>query len=175
MSTSNQTGIEDVITLSNISDYDSMLATNIYGSDTISVSDLDLTVPNGGYSIGDQWPGNLTIGSISAAGITNTGAITGTTFSSPNTIWTSDLSSNASGTIELTGAKADINVNGVSLMGTLREIKERLNWLDVNPELEKDWDELRELGERYRELEQKCKEKAEAWNKLKSMPPPEIL
>ena len=41
-------------------------------------------------------------------------------------------------------------------------------------ELEADWDELRELGERYRELEKRCKEKAETWNKLKAMPPPQV-
>jgi flagellar motility protein MotE (MotC chaperone) len=40
-----------------------------------------------------------------------------------------------------------------------------------NPELEKEWDELRRLGERYRKLEKKCQQKAEMWNKLKSMPP----
>jgi hypothetical protein len=40
--------------------------------------------------------------------------------------------------------------------------------------LEKEWDELRRLGERYRKLEKKCKEKAEVWKKLKAMPKPEV-
>lgn len=176
MSTSNQTGIEDVITLSDISDYDSMLATNIYGSDTISVSDLDLTVPNGGYSItGTQWPGNLTAASIGTTGLLNTGAITGTTLNLSDTVWSSNLSSNTSGQIKLTGENADIDVNGVSLMATIKEIQERLNILVPNSELEAEWDELRALGEQYRELEKQLKEKAEVWNKLKSMPPPAIL
>jgi hypothetical protein len=43
-----------------------------------------------------------------------------------------------------------------------------------NPELEKEWDDLKKLGNRYRKLEKKCKEKAEMWNKLKSMPKPNI-
>lgn len=174
MTTSNQTGIEDVITLSNISDYDSMLATNIYGSDTISVSDLDLTVPNGGYTVGPAWPGNLTVSSISAATL-NSGAITGLGAIHPNTVWSSSLSNDTSGTLELNGDNADIKVNGTSLMATIKEIQERLNILVPNPELEADWDDLRALGEQYRALEKKCKEKVEAWNKLKSMPPPEIL
>ena len=43
-----------------------------------------------------------------------------------------------------------------------------------NPELEKEWDDLKKLGDRYRKLEKKCKEKAEVWNKLKSMPKPNV-
>ena len=54
----------------------------------------------------------------------------------------------------------------------MEQVEERLNILTPNPELEKEWDDLRKLGERYRKLEKKCKEKAEVWKKLKSMPPP---
>jgi flagellar motility protein MotE (MotC chaperone) len=43
-----------------------------------------------------------------------------------------------------------------------------------NPELEKECDDLKKLGDRYRKLEKKCKEKAEVWNKLKSMPTPNV-
>ena len=38
-----------------------------------------------------------------------------------------------------------------------------------NPDLEAEWDQLRELGERYRELEKLCKEKSTVWNKLKKI------
>ena len=78
------------------------------------------------------------------------------------------------GTMELRGENADIKVNGRSLMDAIDALEQRLNILVPNPELEKEWDELRELGERYRELEKKCKEKGEMWKKLKQMPPPEI-
>ena len=166
MSTSNQTGIEDIITLSSIGPYNT--------SDTITLSDYDTTITNGGYTLtGGQWPGNLSAATLTTATL-NPGAITGTTFAYPNTIWSSNLSNSTSGTIELNGDNADIKVNGTSLMSMLREIKERLNLLEPNTELEADWDDLRALGEQYRELEKKCKEKAEAWNKLKSMPPPSI-
>ena len=40
--------------------------------------------------------------------------------------------------------------------------------------MEKEWDQLRELGEQYRALEAKLKEQGEMWAKLKAMPAPEI-
>jgi hypothetical protein len=79
-----------------------------------------------------------------------------------------------SGLMELHGENADIKVNGRSLMDAIDALEQRLNILVPNPELETEWDELRELGERYRELEKKCKEKGDMWKKLKQMPPPEI-
>lgn len=91
---------------------------------------------------------------------------TGWTATTPSTI-------KQDGTMELRGENADIKINGRSLMEAITKLEERLNVLVPNPELEKEWDELRELGERYRELEKKCKEKGEMWKKLKSMPPPE--
>lgn len=81
---------------------------------------------------------------------------------------------NQSGTIQLKGKKADIDINGKSLMKTLERIEERLNLLQANTELEAEWDELRELGERYRALEQRCRDKAKTWETLKSMPPPQV-
>ena len=87
-----------------------------------------------------------------------------------DTITTSGISTsiNQSGTIELRGEEADIIVNGVSLMDKLDAIAERLNLLEVNQELEAEWDQLRELGERYRELEQELKAKSEMWKTLKT-------
>ena len=75
---------------------------------------------------------------------------------------------NPSGTITLRGEDADISINGVSLMETLRGIQERLNILQPNRELEAEWDQLRELGEQYRRLEQELAEKSQAWKALKS-------
>ena len=74
----------------------------------------------------------------------------------------------------LNGAGADIDINGKSLKDWMEKVEERLNILTPNSELEKEWDDLRRLGERYRKLEKKCKEKAEVWNKLKAMPKPEV-
>lgn len=72
-----------------------------------------------------------------------------------------------SGVVELRGQKADIVVNGESMMQTLRNIQDRLNMLRPNPELEAEWDQLRELGEQYRKLESEFKEKSKMWNTLK--------
>jgi hypothetical protein len=99
--------------------------------------------------------------------------------STPNTVWTTNSSDwsigtsvSQSGTMELKGDNADIKVNGRSLMDAIDALEQRLNILVPNPELEAEWDELRELGDRYRELEKKCQEKGDMWAKLKSMPAP---
>jgi hypothetical protein len=68
----------------------------------------------------------------------------------------------------------DVRVKGRSLAEFMEQVEQRLNMLQPNPDLEQEWDELRELGERYRELERRCKEKGEMWKKLKQMPPPEV-
>lgn len=79
------------------------------------------------------------------------------------------------GKVSLQGEGADVEINGKSLKTWMERVEERLNILTPNPELEKEWDDLRKLGERYRKLEKKCKEKAEVWKKLKSMPPPDRI
>lgn len=78
------------------------------------------------------------------------------------------------GKLSLQGDKADIDINGKSLVEWMQAMEERMNWMQPNVELEKDWDDLKKLGDRYRKLEQRCREKAEVWKKLKSMPKPEI-
>ena len=72
-------------------------------------------------------------------------------------------------TLELQGEGADIRINGVSLTDVLKNIEQRLNILRPNTELESEWDQLRELGNRYRQLEAELKEKSLMWNKLKAM------
>ena len=78
---------------------------------------------------------------------------------------------NQSGTIEIKGEDADIKINGKSMVTWMEAVEERLNMLTPNPELEADWDDLRRLGERYRALENKCKEKARMWAALKKVQP----
>ena len=78
---------------------------------------------------------------------------------------------NQSGSIDIQGQNADIKINGKSMKTWMEAVEERLNILTPNPELEKDWDELQELGERYRALEKKCKEKAQMWAALKKVQP----
>ena len=76
--------------------------------------------------------------------------------------------------IKLDGADADIEINGVSLWATMQEISNRLNIMQVNPELETEWAELRELGEQYRKLEQHILDKQATFDRIRAMPAPNV-
>jgi hypothetical protein len=78
------------------------------------------------------------------------------------------LYTNTTGRLSLNGKDADIVINGESLVAMLKRIEERINLLTVNHKLESEWEELRELGNQYRELEQRIKDKLETWNKLQA-------
>jgi hypothetical protein len=162
VSPSNQTttsglGGQDTITLSSVT-------APVYQTDTIDLSMLgavgsgNLTSPytvtagafpnvavSGGFTVGTGWNGT-----------------TG------NTPWLSQTS--ASTKINLEGENADIVVNGHSLVDAINQIKDRLNCLQINPALEKEWEELRALGDQYRELERQILEKQATWDRLKAMP-----
>jgi len=77
-------------------------------------------------------------------------------------------------TVHIRGKDADLLINEKSLKTWMEKVEERLNILTPNPEMEKEWDQLRRLGERYRKLEKKYQEKAAMWKQLKSMPAPNI-
>jgi len=72
-----------------------------------------------------------------------------------------------SGKMSLKGQDADIDINGVSLMDTLKGIQDRLNMLCPDPEMEAEWDQLREIREQYEAKLQECREKSRAWKALK--------
>jgi hypothetical protein len=80
---------------------------------------------------------------------------------------TNTLNVPTSGRMELRGNQADIMINDVSLNDTLRSIQDRLNMLQPNTALEAEWDQLRELGEQYRNLEKQLIQKQRAWDILK--------
>lgn len=61
----------------------------------------------------------------------------------------------------------DIHIKGKSLSDLLDKIDERLCILRVNENLEAEWQELSELGDKYRKLEQELQEKSKVWNILK--------
>ena len=143
------------------------------GINTISASDIysmgTTTIP--GLSIGTVSPSyTLGVGTNPATWTTTTG--TGTSFNWNNPLPATTI--DQGGKISLKGDNADVDINGKSLKNWMERVEERLNILTTNPELESEWDELRELGERYREIEKRCKEKAETWKKLKAMPPPQV-
>lgn len=63
--------------------------------------------------------------------------------------------------------EGDLTIKGKSLTDMLDKIEERLAILHPNPELEDRWDELKELGKRYKELEAEIIEKERVWAILK--------
>ena len=63
--------------------------------------------------------------------------------------------------------ESDIIFGGKSLKKTLEAIESRLAILDPNVKFEAEWDELKQLGDEYRALEQVLKEKMATWDILK--------
>lgn len=127
-----------------------------YGDDTITLSNYpwsNTSITGGGYTVASP---NVTI---------NSGLYTTGTNASP---W----AYTSTPKIKLDGEGADIEVNGWSLVDSIKRIEERLNILHPNTKLEAEWEELRELGTKYRELEKHIKEKQDTWDRLKAMPPP---
>ena len=87
-----------------------------------------------------------------------------TTWSTSDTITIGDLPTR--NTIQVNGEGADVLVNGVGVMETLRAIQEQLNLLQPHPEMEQEWHELRAIREQYEAKLAECKEKSLAWRAL---------
>jgi hypothetical protein len=64
-------------------------------------------------------------------------------------------------------ADRDIRIGERSLKKFMDDVSERLAILQPNPTLEAEWDELKELGEKYRAMERDIKEKMKVWEALK--------
>jgi hypothetical protein len=119
------------------------------------------TLNSGGYVITNTNGPMYTYTGISAGGGYGGGAGVGS--------WSSQTAAtmDTAGLLQLNGDNADIKINDVSLNETLKTIQERLNILVPNSKFEKEWDELKELGERYRKLEAELEEKSRMWTALK--------
>jgi hypothetical protein len=63
--------------------------------------------------------------------------------------------------------EGDVTIKGKSINDSLERIEERLAILRPNEELEKKWDNLRELRKQYMELEAEIIEKEKMWEILK--------
>jgi len=96
-----------------------------------------------------------------------TGSLTANIAAGANWSTTNTLNVPTSGRMELRGNQADIVINDVSLNDTLRSIQDRLNMLQPNTALEAEWDQLRAIGEQYRDLEKQLIQKQRAWDILK--------
>jgi hypothetical protein len=63
--------------------------------------------------------------------------------------------------------EGEVTIKGKSLTDMFAKIEERLAILHPNPKLEDKWDELKELGKRYKKLEAEIIEKEKMWEILK--------
>lgn len=63
--------------------------------------------------------------------------------------------------------EGEVTIKGKSLSEMFEKIEERLAILHPNEKLEDKWDELKELGKRYKELEAEIIEKEKVWAILK--------
>jgi hypothetical protein len=116
----------------------------------------------------------------------NTISLTGSPFTFSNTaghVWTTTgtgghpytinpYTMNQSGKVHISGENADLVIGEKSMRDWMERVEERLNILHPNAKLETEWEELRALGEQYRQLEQHIKDKQATWDRLKAMPPP---
>lgn len=145
-------------------DFWSTLGHSSYGSADISTISLGNTVPN-------IAPGSFTVSSGGTGSNVWGSNISGTGINWANQGWSNLTGANVHIQGNLVVDGPDIVVGGKSVVALLDRLEERLAWMQPNLDLEAEWDELRELGDRYRALEAQCREKADMWNKLKAMPP----
>jgi hypothetical protein len=141
---------------------------------------LDLNLPSGsmdftydpGLGVGAAASGTYHLDSLDLSGNIDWGNLSiggGGTGVSPSLVWSDTLNPmtvNQSGRISLQGEDADIEINGESVVGMLREIRDRLNIIQVSETMEKEWDELRALREQYEAKLAECREKSRAWTAL---------
>ena len=154
------------LTLDEVNELTTSITSGI-GTDTITWgnsaiwSTTGTVVPGYGAAIGGAGYGYMSTGTGSSPWIVGNGG-TGATPA---------VQIQQGAAIDIQGENADIRMNGKSMKAWMEAVEERLNILTPNPELEKDWDDLRRLGERYRALEKKCREKAQMWAALKKVQP----
>jgi hypothetical protein len=141
---------------------------------TISANSLDTITLSDNYDWGSLSIQPLTTAQLAPL-ITSSMGTAGKNLSWTNTnngayTW-ADTSSTISPSLSVKGKadfEDDITLKGKSLSKILDGIEQRLAILSVNTELESDWEELKELGDRYRELEAEIIAKQTMFNTLKN-------
>ena len=134
--------------------------TSIFGEDSDTIN-IDLNgLMNSSMSANGLTYQDLYSITTPGSNLTYTGTSTGNPW----------ITSNDHSTLSVQGDAdfgGDVRVQGRSLAEFMQQVEQRLNILQPNPEMEAEWDQLRELGEQYRRLEQELEEKARVWNRLK--------
>ena len=130
--------------------------TKIINSIYDDVLSSSISITSGTNIIGDtnSWLSNGVLGAMGTDAYTITSGSSGLSWHDLNTNITTSGTSTPS--IHVKGAAIfddDITLQGRSLGDTLKKIEDRLNILRPNAEVESRWEELRELGEKYKALE----------------------
>jgi hypothetical protein len=148
---------EDLPTLVNGSMFSTM--SGVFGLD---INTLKVVTGSGGSS-----------GSGSNAGSGYTYTNPQGSWSSTNAVYTSSWGSNdvkIQGNLKI-DENNDILIGNVSLSDRLSKIESILGIMRPNPELEQQFDELKELGQRYKELEQELNDRLRTFNILRDQTP----
>lgn len=134
--------------------------------------DYDWTTVTGSSGLNTVTIDASTMASISLGGLTS-GQVLTTGINGASYTWADTISASADlfpNTLDCKGDASfsgDIKIKGVSLSETLERLEERLAILRPNEALEDRWDQLKELGKQYRELEKEILEKEQVWKILK--------
>jgi hypothetical protein len=132
--------------------YDSMISSSST-TDTITITSGTNTTGTYDTSNGIYW------GSGSSGQLLTSSGINGTS-------WVTQDASLKGSTLKVNGDAefdGEITIKGKSLTDMFEKIEERLAILHPNIELEDKWDELKELGKKYRDLEREIIEKEKVW------------
>lgn len=149
---------------------------------TTTIGNVDLntgytysSIPGSTYNFNDLMSdpysvGNINLGSLLTGSGLNIGSTSNTNTTYYNTSWGSIQTSQAK--VNITGSgidmesDCDIKIGNRSLKDFIEQMEQRLALLQINPKLESEWQELKELGDRYRQLEKDIKEKMKTWDIL---------
>ena len=159
---------------------------NSTGEPALTISSVDVDTISITGAVGSTYDFNYsnTLGSSGAFNISlGSGTNGGYTFASPNTqqygqilttgtnglSW-ADYSNVSQGSLQVRGDAefdGDVKIKGKSITEMFEKIEGRLAILHPNEKLEEKWEELRELRNRYIELEKEIIEKEKMWDILK--------
>ena len=119
--------------------------------------------------IGDSFStvGTVTTGTVTIPNNTSNGIYWGLNGTSNTIIADPSLKGNSLSVKGDANFEGEVTIKGKNLTDMFEKIEERLAILHPNSELEDRWDELKELGKRYKQLEQELLEKEKVWAILK--------
>ena len=146
-----------------------MMSSAIMASDSIDTITLTGTGSSPTYTISS--PGNVSGGLY--WGLNSGSSGQALTSNGTNTSWANITLAEPDikgATLKVNGNAdfdGEVTIKGKNLTDMLEKIEERLAILHPNEKLEDKWDELKELGKRYKELEAEIIEKEKIWSILK--------